>query len=215
MVLANFNRWLKGSFICEVCGRSFHLMTFGYGTGRCPNCFEGEGSFMRLDEGYWLNRLIQKIVVRGSSWFWHVGCTSRTCLVGYFKVYLAFFSGFLLVKKRILILYLNLSFNSLIDRNYVLIYIYDFWFVFWNESLTWEVIVSVKSIYNNCNHNASSFCYKGIYIVSSEFRLRSGLGDLNCLDALTSGFWTPPPHFIRGWHIFLIFMDLVKLEIVF
>lgn len=56
------------------------------------------------------------------------------------------------------------------------------------ESLTWEVVVSVLYIYNNWNHNASSFCYKGIYIVSSEFRLRSGLGDLNCLDALTSGF---------------------------
>ena len=64
MVLANFNRWLKGSFVCECCGRTFHLLAFGYGTVRCPLCFEGEGYFMRLDESYWLNRLVKKIVIR-------------------------------------------------------------------------------------------------------------------------------------------------------
>ena len=65
MVLENFRRWLKGSFVCVRCGRSFHLLTFGYGLIHCSACFEGEGSFMRLDEGYWLNRLIKKISIRG------------------------------------------------------------------------------------------------------------------------------------------------------
>jgi hypothetical protein len=65
MVHENFNRWLKSSFICERCGRTFYLMTFGYGTVRCPGCYEGDGSFMRLDEGYWLNRLVNHFITRG------------------------------------------------------------------------------------------------------------------------------------------------------
>ncbi len=64
MVLENFNRWLKGSFICERCGRTFYLMTFGYGTIRCSGCFEGGGSFLCLDEGYWLNRLVNYFTAR-------------------------------------------------------------------------------------------------------------------------------------------------------
>ncbi len=67
MVLEKLNRWLKGSFVCERCGRTVHLMTFGYGTVRCSNCFEGGDDFMHLDEGYWLNRLMMKIIGDGSS----------------------------------------------------------------------------------------------------------------------------------------------------
>ena len=61
MVLENINRWLKGSFICERCGRTVHLLTFGYGTVRCLRCYEGERLFLVLDVSYWLNRLLCKL----------------------------------------------------------------------------------------------------------------------------------------------------------
>ena len=57
-----FNRWLSGKYECVTCGNDFHLMTFGYGTTICPNCYNGEDKIISLDQEYWLNRLFSKII---------------------------------------------------------------------------------------------------------------------------------------------------------
>lgn len=37
-------------------------MSFGYGTTICPNCYNGVGKIISLDQGYWLNRLLSKFI---------------------------------------------------------------------------------------------------------------------------------------------------------
>jgi hypothetical protein len=57
VVLKNFQKWLKGLFICEKCRREFFSMGFGFGASICPDCYDSEQPFMIFDESYWLNRI--------------------------------------------------------------------------------------------------------------------------------------------------------------
>jgi len=54
-------KWLSGTFICRMCGRSINLMTFGYGECICPECYNGEEKTVFFDTGYWLNRLLDRL----------------------------------------------------------------------------------------------------------------------------------------------------------
>jgi len=53
----NFHRWLKGSFVCKRCGKEVYALFFGYGKTICPDCYDGEQSFIFFDGRYWLNRI--------------------------------------------------------------------------------------------------------------------------------------------------------------
>ena len=61
-LFGNLRRWLRGSFTCVRCGREFHVMTFGCGTAVCPDCYSGEQPFLFFDDGFWLNRVMMKIM---------------------------------------------------------------------------------------------------------------------------------------------------------
>ncbi len=37
-------------------------MSFGYGKTICPNCYNGVEKIISLDQGYWLNRLLSKLM---------------------------------------------------------------------------------------------------------------------------------------------------------
>lgn len=37
-------------------------MSFGYGKTLCPNCYNGVENFISLDQEYWLNRLLTKLI---------------------------------------------------------------------------------------------------------------------------------------------------------
>ncbi|MFX0211215.1 MAG: hypothetical protein ACFFDT_34865, partial [Candidatus Hodarchaeota archaeon] len=43
-------RWLSSHFVCRKCGKTYHLMTFGYGTCICPDCFEGENPIVFFED---------------------------------------------------------------------------------------------------------------------------------------------------------------------
>jgi len=51
-------RWLRSSWVCKKCGKEFHTASFGYGTCVCPDCYDGEQSFLFLDKTFLLNKLI-------------------------------------------------------------------------------------------------------------------------------------------------------------
>lgn len=53
----NFIKWLKGMFICTKCGKTYYIMTFGFGSAICPYCYDGE-QFLEYDTSFILNRLI-------------------------------------------------------------------------------------------------------------------------------------------------------------
>jgi hypothetical protein len=36
-------------------------MSFGYGTGICPSCYDNEENFLFLDKEYWLNRILIRL----------------------------------------------------------------------------------------------------------------------------------------------------------
>lgn len=57
-----FNRWFSGVYECVTCGKDFQLMSFGYGKTLCPNCHNGVEKIISLDQEYWLNRLLSKII---------------------------------------------------------------------------------------------------------------------------------------------------------
>ena len=57
-LLSDFSRWLRGSFTCVKCGREVQLLTFGYGSVICPDCYNGEGNSLFLDDRFLLNRLL-------------------------------------------------------------------------------------------------------------------------------------------------------------
>jgi DNA-directed RNA polymerase subunit RPC12/RpoP len=57
-----FKRWLSGKYECVTCGNDFQLMTFGYGKTICPNCYHGGEKIISLDQNYWLNRFLSKII---------------------------------------------------------------------------------------------------------------------------------------------------------
>ena len=44
-------------------------MTFGFGTAVCPDCYDGEQPFLFFDDGFWLNRVMTKILGRRESRF--------------------------------------------------------------------------------------------------------------------------------------------------
>jgi hypothetical protein len=54
--------WLDGTFTCIRCGRTLHIMTFGFGKSICPDSYRGEESFLFFDQRYWLNRIIARIL---------------------------------------------------------------------------------------------------------------------------------------------------------
>lgn len=54
--------WLDGTFSCIRCGRTHHVMTFGFGKSICPDCYRGEESFLFFDQTYWLNRILARIL---------------------------------------------------------------------------------------------------------------------------------------------------------
>jgi hypothetical protein len=41
-------------------------MTFGYGTAVCPDCYDGEQPFLFFDNGYWLNRIMSRLMRQGA-----------------------------------------------------------------------------------------------------------------------------------------------------
>jgi len=51
-------RWLGGAFVCSKCGRTVHLLSFGYGTTVCPDCYDGDWPLINLDKSFILNRLL-------------------------------------------------------------------------------------------------------------------------------------------------------------
>ena len=61
----NLSRWLNGSFSCVRCGRELHIMSFGYGTAICPDCYNGEQHFLFFDDRFWLNRILMRLLYRG------------------------------------------------------------------------------------------------------------------------------------------------------
>ena len=56
--------WLNGTFTCKYCGKQFHVLSFGFGSVICPDCYKGERSFIFLNQAYWLNRLMLKYLAR-------------------------------------------------------------------------------------------------------------------------------------------------------
>ena len=43
-------KWLSGEFQCLKCGRTFYLLTFGYGKVICPDCYKGGNSFIFFED---------------------------------------------------------------------------------------------------------------------------------------------------------------------
>ena len=54
-------QWLNGSFTCIKCKKLFRTMSFGFGEAICPECYQGEHTFLFLDENYLLNRIITRL----------------------------------------------------------------------------------------------------------------------------------------------------------
>jgi len=54
--------WLEGTFTCIRCGRIHHIFIFGFGKSICPDCYQGERSFLFFDQSYWLNRIITRFL---------------------------------------------------------------------------------------------------------------------------------------------------------
>jgi hypothetical protein len=63
---SNLYKWLTGTFTCIKCGKEYQTMSFGYGEAICPDCYNGEPSFVFYDKSYWLNRIIAKIPNQGT-----------------------------------------------------------------------------------------------------------------------------------------------------
>ena len=57
----NLHRWLNGVFTCRKCDREFHAFSLGYGDVICPDCYNGETSFIFYDNTFWLNRLLTRL----------------------------------------------------------------------------------------------------------------------------------------------------------
>lgn len=67
-----FKKWLSGEITCIHCGKIYHVASFGYGKGICPDCYSKGGSMVAdnktyiviLDKSYWLNRLLMRLWVQ-------------------------------------------------------------------------------------------------------------------------------------------------------
>jgi hypothetical protein len=57
------SRFLDGEIACKKCGRTFFIMSFGFGEGICPDCYEGEKKFIELDQAYLLNRILSLFII--------------------------------------------------------------------------------------------------------------------------------------------------------
>ena len=55
-----FSRWLSVNFVCMRCGRNVFLMSFGFGTTLCPECYNGKQPVIFFDDRYWLNRILSR-----------------------------------------------------------------------------------------------------------------------------------------------------------
>jgi len=60
--VTTFLQWINGTFNCETCGKTYHIGSFGTGSLICPQCYKGETKIIILDETYWLNRLVKKLI---------------------------------------------------------------------------------------------------------------------------------------------------------
>ena len=60
--MTTFLQWINGTFNCEICGKTYHIGSFGTGSIICPQCYKGETKVIFLDETYWLNRLVRKLM---------------------------------------------------------------------------------------------------------------------------------------------------------
>ena len=60
--MTTFLRWINGTVYCKICGKTYHIGSFGTGSIICPQCYKGETKIIFLDETYWLNRLVKKII---------------------------------------------------------------------------------------------------------------------------------------------------------
>ena len=49
------------------CGKTFSIMSFGYGKAICPECYEGEQPFIFLDEDFYLNRVMKNLISKKAS----------------------------------------------------------------------------------------------------------------------------------------------------
>jgi hypothetical protein len=61
-IFEKYRLWLKGSFTCKRCGKELHAMSFGFGDAICPDCYRGEQPFLFLDNSYWLNRILARLL---------------------------------------------------------------------------------------------------------------------------------------------------------
>jgi len=64
MSSSRLQRWLNGSFVCSKCGRKFSITSFGFGKAICPNCYKGEEKFLFYNKKYWLNRLLDRTMLK-------------------------------------------------------------------------------------------------------------------------------------------------------
>lgn len=57
-----FKKFLRGEFICRVCGKTVFSYTFGYGEVVCPSCFtiDDLDNWFFPDMSYILNRLFHR-----------------------------------------------------------------------------------------------------------------------------------------------------------
>jgi len=43
-------KWINGTFTCIRCGKTFHLMIFGYGKTICPDCYRGGNPWIFFED---------------------------------------------------------------------------------------------------------------------------------------------------------------------
>ena len=54
-------KWLSGTFICIKCEKEYHIFSFGFGLGICPDCYTNEKKIIFIDNSYFLNRLVIRL----------------------------------------------------------------------------------------------------------------------------------------------------------
>ena len=61
-MLERLIKWVSGSFDCIKCGKRIQLLFFGFGETLCPDCYQGEITFIFPDREYLLSRLLLTFV---------------------------------------------------------------------------------------------------------------------------------------------------------
>jgi len=49
-LIRRIKKWLRGIFTCRKCGKTYQLLTFGYGIVICPSCYKGENPFIYFED---------------------------------------------------------------------------------------------------------------------------------------------------------------------